>query len=196
MKQDISYKNCIILLSGFAGTGKLTTAKELVKDPSFRLVDNHTIANPILGLIPLDGFTPIPDSAWEKVAKIRDTVFETMRELSPSHFSFVITQEMIEGDPYPKLFYNLVTQLVADRKSTFFPVRLECNEAELVKRVKSANRRELHKTIDSDRSIHQVRNEKVFYSHHPNELTINNSDKSPKQVAGIILEHLKKIMPL
>lgn len=38
----MEYNNCIVLLIGFAGFGKLTTAKEIAKYPNFRLVDNHT----------------------------------------------------------------------------------------------------------------------------------------------------------
>ena len=45
------YENCIVLIMGFAGTGKLTTAKVLAKYPNFRLVDNHTWNNPMFNLV-------------------------------------------------------------------------------------------------------------------------------------------------
>lgn len=116
-------KNCIVLLMGFAGVGKLTIAKELASHPNFRLVDNHTWNNPIFNLINQDGITPLPETVWIKTGKICDVIFETMRELSPHDFSFVITQEMILDDEYPTLFYERVSQLATDRKAMFLPVR-------------------------------------------------------------------------
>ena len=97
MNNDRTYSNCIVLLMGFAGTGKLTIAKELAKYPNFRLVDNHTCINPIFNLITQEGVTPLSESAWRKAGKICDVIFETMLKLSPSHFSFVITQEMMKN---------------------------------------------------------------------------------------------------
>ncbi len=63
---------------GFAGVGKLTTAKELAKYPNFRLVDNHTWNNPIFNLVRQDGFTALPETVWEKSGKICDIVFEAI----------------------------------------------------------------------------------------------------------------------
>ncbi len=193
MKQNSNYENCIVLLMGFAGVGKLTTAKELVKHPNFKLADNHTWINPVFSLIQQDGLTPIPKAAWKKVGKIFDIVFETMQELSPSNFSFVLTGELIEGDEYPKIFYQRICQLAESRKSVFLPVRLECNEEAIVKRVKNIERRKHCKTIDADRSARLTRDSEVFHTNHRNEITIDNTDKSPEQVINIILKHLNKI---
>ena len=45
------YKNCIVLLMGFAVSGKLTTATALAKYPNFRLVDNHTWHDLIFNIV-------------------------------------------------------------------------------------------------------------------------------------------------
>lgn len=188
------YENCIVLLMGFAGSGKLTTAKELAKHPHFRLVDNHTWNNPIFNLIAQDGITSLPQAVWDKAGKICDAVFETMTELSPSHFSFVITQEMIQGDDYPILFYKRVCQLVDNRNAIFLPVRLECAEAELINRVQVPKRRDSFKTIDTERASFLSQNRKVFYTNHPNEITINNTDRQPREVARLIIGEISRIM--
>jgi len=193
MKHDFIYENCIILLMGFAGVGKLTTAKELAKYPNFKLVDNHTWINPVFGLINQDGVTQIPEATWKKVDKICDVVFETMGELSPNDFSFVITQGMIEGDDESEKFYRRICELVESRKSLFLPVRLECAEEAIVKRIQSAERRDKYKAIDAEWAAQLSRNNKVFQSGHSFEITINNTDKSPDQVARIIIDHLKKL---
>lgn len=67
MNSHSPYSNCIILLMGFAGVGKLTTAKELVKYPNFKLVDNHLWNNVIFRLIEQDGITPLPEKVWKKI---------------------------------------------------------------------------------------------------------------------------------
>ncbi len=190
----MQYTNCIVLIMGFAGSGKLTTAKELIKFPNFKLVDNHTWNNPIFNLINQDGFTPLPNAVWQKAGKICDVIFETMKELSPPDFSFVITQEMIEGDEHPKQFYQRVRQLARDRRALLIPVRLECEEIELIIRVGEIKRRDHYKTIDTERALHLVRHCSVFHTHHPNELTINNTTKTAAEVAGMIIRHIEKIM--
>lgn len=178
---------------GFAGVGKLTTAKELIKYPNFKLVDNHLWNNVVFRLIEQDGMTPLPKAVWEKSGKICDIVFETMRELSPKHFSFVLTQEMIEGDEYPQLFYKRVLDLVEYRKSTFLPVRLECSESELIKRVQIPSRRDACKTIHTGRASKLAREHQVFHTKHSNEATIDNTDLQPSEAAKIILEKLNEI---
>lgn len=191
-KVTMIYKNCIILLMGFAGSGKLTTAKELIKYLNFKLVDNHTWNNPIFNLINQDGMMPLPKTVWIKTRKICDVVFETMKELSPHDFSFVLTAEMIEGEDFAKSFYNQVCQLAIDRKALLLPVRLECEEVELTKRIREPNRRALFKTIDEQRASRLVQNHKVFYSKHPNEITIDDTKISAKEVARMIIDFLEK----
>lgn len=191
--KEVTYENCIVLIMGFAGSGKLTTAKELSKYPNFRLVDNHTWNNPIFNLINQDGFTPLPDSVWKQAGKICDIIFETMHELSPPNFSFVITQEMIQGVEFPKSFYQRVCQLAEDRKAILLPVRLECDEAELTNRVQNPERRDSYKTIDAERALRLSRHHEVFHSNHPNEIIINNTNTAPAETAKLIINKIDLI---
>jgi predicted kinase len=64
-------KNVIVYLVGFPGTGKLTVARELALLLNARVVDNHWINNPILGLIDSDRVTPFPEDVWDQIAKVR-----------------------------------------------------------------------------------------------------------------------------
>ncbi|KQV27111.1 hypothetical protein ASC97_24605 [Rhizobium sp. Root1203] len=54
-----------VLLIGFPGVGKLTTAKELRALISAKIVDNHWFNNPILRFLDEDGTTPLPKGIWE-----------------------------------------------------------------------------------------------------------------------------------
>ncbi len=65
----------VFLLTGFPGTGKLTVAGALrdlleADGETVRVVDNHWINNPILGLIDQDGITPLPQGVWERVGEV------------------------------------------------------------------------------------------------------------------------------
>ncbi len=194
MKKIKTYQNCLVLLMGFAGTGKLTIAKELAKHDNFKLIDNHSILNPVLNIVNQDGITPLPETVWINANKIWDVVFNTLTVLSPTYFSFVITQEMIEGDEFPKQFYHRINQLVAHRNSIFLPVRLLCTEQELIKRVKSTERQKLYKTIDADRASRLAIHHDVFHTHHANEITIDVTLKKPKDVVTLILNKLGNLL--
>jgi hypothetical protein len=87
---------------------------------------------------------------------------------------------------------NILLKLIG-----LFPkIRLEYDEAEIVKRVSSPERKDINKTTDIDRVINAVRDKKIFYSKHPNGITINNTSKSAVQVAKLILNTVEKIKSL
>ena len=183
----MEYKNCIIFIMGFTGVGKYVVAKEIAKYPHFKMVDSTVIENPVVSLLDMEALNyRVPAAAWQQVNKVRDAVFTTIRDLSPPHFSFVITYDMVEGDEFPKILFDMVQKLTNERKAYLLPVRLECSEAELVKRISSDTRKAL-----VDRAINMVRNKKVFYSHHPNEITIDSTGLSPAEAAKLILDDIK-----
>lgn len=59
-----------IYLTGKAGVGKYTIAKQLAEH-NFKILDNHLINNPIFSLLDLDRASPIPQDAWVAVSRIR-----------------------------------------------------------------------------------------------------------------------------
>jgi hypothetical protein len=86
----------VFFLIGYPGVGKHSIASAMVDHdhntfPRLVLVDNHYINNPIFGLLDVDGLKPVPSDAWRHVHTIRDAVFDTIRDLSPRDWSFVIT---------------------------------------------------------------------------------------------------------
>jgi hypothetical protein len=75
-------KNVTVYLVGFSGAGKLTVARELAVPLRARVVDNHWINNPILGLLDNDRVTPFPTAVWDPVDKVRQVVLDTIATLS------------------------------------------------------------------------------------------------------------------
>lgn len=187
----MKYKNCIVLITGFPGSGKLTTAMELSKKAEFKLAASYIVNKPILNLVHHDGVTLPPEAVWEKIEKIWDIVYETIMEISPKEFNFVFTRPLINSYDYSKKFYDRVYDLATIRNSQFLPVRLECKSKELQKRIQSEERHTLGKIIAPERAIFLSNNHEVFRSGHPNELTINNTTLEPSQVVDLILKRLK-----
>jgi hypothetical protein len=84
-------KNVMVYLVGFSGTGKLTVGRELALLLKARVVDNHSINNPILGLIENDRVTPFPEGVWDQIAKVRQAVLDAIATLSAPESNFDMT---------------------------------------------------------------------------------------------------------
>lgn len=194
MTEKVIIENCIILLMAIAGSGKRTVGEELCKMSNFKLAHHHYWTDPIVRLLGDDSsvWWTLTDPAWGKLNEARDVVFSTMTDVCPPSSSFVITFEMLDGDPWHKIFYDRVLDVVAKKKAIFLPVRLLCNEMELLDRVQSDDRKKYFKTHDVDLIRDRVRTKKVYFSGHDNEITINNTSMSPVEVSQSILDHLQK----
>src|SRR4029453_3989564 len=115
-------QNTIIVLIGFAGTGKFTIGRELCERTGAKLIDNHLINNPVFKVLNADGITPLPSGVWDKVKSVRAIVYDSIRELSPPDLSFVFTIELIESSPGDRQGFVDLEQLAAGRGSLFVPV--------------------------------------------------------------------------
>jgi hypothetical protein len=135
--------NTIIYLIGFGGTGKLTIAKELAKLENFKIVDNHLINNPVFNFVDLS--EGVPSYAWPQVRKIREAVYETIANYSPSEMNFIFTNELFEFSDDDKLIYEKVKAIAESRKSDFFPVRLLVGTEEHKKELKRRDENRLSK---------------------------------------------------
>ncbi|MBN9289025.1 MAG: hypothetical protein BGO43_01620 [Gammaproteobacteria bacterium 39-13] len=182
--------NTIIYLIGFAGTGKLTIAKEIIAKTNMKLVSNHLINNPVLSLIHADGKTPLPAEVWQNIAKIRDVVFDAVAHLSPAEYSFIFTNELIEGNEIDLKIYRKIESIAAQRGSKFLPIRLICEVDELCKRVVSEERKINHKMIDADAARQQFIKTKVLTPDHSNTFTLDVTHITAKQAADVILKRL------
>lgn len=186
------HENRIILLMGFAGTGKRTVGEALSHKTHFKYVHHHSWIDPILNLLGDDYnvWWELKEPAWEKLNAARDVIFSTIADVCPPSSSFIISFEMIDKDPYHKIFYNKVMEIVDKRKAHFLPVRLTCNEAELVTRIQSEDRKKYFKTRDVELIQMRSREHEVFHTNHPDEITIDTTAKSPEQVVKIIMDKL------
>lgn len=191
----MNYENVIILLMGFAGTGKRTIGQELSKLENFRFVHHHDWIDPILNLLGTNSLVwwDLNQDGWKKINDVRDIIFSTIADVSPRNFNFIITFELVDKDPYHQIFYNKLLEVVEKRHATFMPVRLICNEAELVERLQSTDRNQYLKLSDKELAQKRVREQQVFYSGHKNEISIDVTNLTAIVSAKKILDALKSI---
>ena len=194
MKNIKNHENTIILLMGIAGSGKRTVGEALRHlDNSFKLVHQHTAwVDPILNLLGDDSsvWWSLTADGWQKINEARDVILSTIADVCPKSSNFIITFEMWDKDPYHLEFYKKVLNVVKKRDALFVPVRLICDENNLVSRIQEKDRRHYFKTHDPELAKQRFKEKTVFYSNHKNELTLDISNISPENAAEEILKHI------
>lgn len=178
-------KTTIIYLTGKPGVGKYTIAKILARNYGFIVCDNQLINNPIFELLQYDGYTKIPDFAWESIGRIRAEIFDFLTKIPESNY--VLTNNLYEDDGDSSL-YAQVKKMAETRGSLFVPVRLLINQDEHLKRVTNPNRRERWKSIDPQDVYDKTPLLSII---HPNLLELDISNLSPEYAAQTIMNHIK-----
>ena len=189
----VGFNNTMVLLTGFAGTGKYSIGRELCRRTGAKLLDNHLINNAIFTVVDADGIKPLPAGVWDKIKIIRRVVYESIRELSPAHLSFVFTMELRESDPRDHKGFADLVNLAAARQSLFIPIRLVCDVEELCRRVVNPARAERLKALSAENARRKSAEDAVLHPHHPNLRTIDVTAKSPAEAADIILQEIDLI---
>ena len=182
--------NTIIVLIGFAGTGKYTIGRELATRTGAKLIDNHLINNSLFTAINADGITPLPAEIWPKIRQIRQIVYETIRELSPPRLSFIFTVQLIDEDPLDHAAFRDLLGLAEGRGSLFVPVRLLCEVDELCRRVVSPSRAAMLKQISPEVTRKTVSARSLLTPAHPNLRTIDVTHRSVPESAMKILQEV------
>ena len=186
-------KNTIVVLIGFAGTGKYTIGRELADGTGAKLIDNHLINNPLFTAINADGVTPLPPQIWEKVRRARHLVYETIRELSPSGSSFVFTIQLSEEDKDDHAAFADLVELATVRRSLLVPICLICEVEELCRRIASPGRAAMLKQITAEAARQRAESKSVLIPRHPYVRTIDVTRKSASESAAEILDYVMSI---
>ncbi len=185
MKSDTK----IIYLSGKPGFGKYTIAKALASKYGFIICDNQLINNPIFELLQYDGYTSIPEFAWDSIARIRTEIIKFLTKIPEN--SYVLTNNLYESERDRNL-YEQVKYMAEARDSLFIPVRLSLNQQEHLKRGTQPERRIRWKSIDPQDVYIEA---PLLSISHPHFLELEVSNLSAEDAADEIMNHIEKLKP-
>lgn len=198
MPRKIASQNrtAVLLLIGFSGTGKYTIGKVLQhrlidQGGQARLIDNHYVNNPIFGLLDIDGVRPVPAGTWERVGEVRDAIVATIATLSPKEWSFIFTNDLIDG-PQDREWFARLESLAAARGSAFLAVRLLCEPEELYRRIARPDRQARLKSTSPDWIKSRIATEQVLDPQSPATLTLDVTSMPPDEAADRILARLSE----
>ena len=176
---------------GFAGSGKLTIARELAPRLPAILVDNHFINNVVLGLIEPDGVTPLAPGVWVNIRKVIAVVLETIQHHAKPGRSFVFTNEILEGEPLAEQSCADIAKVADARGATYLPVRLLIKPEELALRVASPERASKLKEIDAVAALRKAQTRRVYAPPNHKCLDIEVTSLSPIHAAEEIALHVR-----
>jgi hypothetical protein len=183
----------MLVLIGFAGTGKYTIGRELCERTGARLIDNHLINDPIFRVVNADGVTPLPARVWDRVKEVRAAVYKAIRELSPPDTGFVFTMELRESKPEDHRALRDLEHLAAARQSRFIPIRLICGVEELCRRVADPSRVAMLKEISPELARKKSVEEEVLNVAHPNLRTLDVTKRTASGSVDAILDEVSSI---
>ncbi|MGL4812679.1 MAG: AAA family ATPase, partial [Beijerinckiaceae bacterium] len=123
----------VIVIIGWPGCGKKTIAARLANHLDARLIDNHTLLNPVEALLERT------DAAWRPMrAEIRSLVLAYARRgATRSHLIF--TEALADETNDRKLFADFIA-LSHARKNVLIPVVLDCSLEENLRRLQMPER--------------------------------------------------------
>ena len=188
-----AFENTMVVLIGFAGTGKYTIGRELCERTGARLIDNHLINDPIFRVVNADGVTPLPARVWDKVKEVRTIVYKAIRELSPPGMGFVFTMELRESNPEDHKAFRDLERLAGARQCRFIPIRMICGVEELCRRVADPARVAMLKEIRPEIARKKFAEDSVLNVPHVNQRTLDVTKRTASGSVDAILDEVSSI---
>jgi hypothetical protein len=182
----------IVHLLGPAGVGKLTVARELSVLLPGKVVDNHWINNPILGLLDNDRMTPFPVEAWQQTSRVRSAVLDTIAMIASRRANFILTNELYADEPDAADIVMQVRRCAELRDAIYVPVRLSCDASHLAARIVSEDRAARLKSMDAFAAERNAIRD-ILKTGSPFELTLDTSDATARSTADVIIGHFRRI---
>ncbi len=115
-------------------------------------------------------------------------MLDTMTEMSPPEYSFVLTNVLFESDE-DREHYADIEGMAKARKALFIPVRLLCSVEENKKRIVMPDRAARFKEINPEAAAMNAKDKEVLKAAHPNVLTLDVTNLTARESAQAILAH-------
>ncbi|OGM41690.1 hypothetical protein ABOM_009911 [Aspergillus bombycis] len=181
----------LIHINGFPGTGKLTTAQQILQlfashSTDIKLIHNHLLVNPADAVLhrTQPGYQPLRHA-------LRTAVFTSLvSEPATYHTTYLFTDFQISNDQGISVCMEYA-QAARDRGCLFIPIVLVCDEAVNLERVIRSDR-EIHGKLMDVELLKSFRNGAPVYrfSDRKEFLEIDVTDLQPEDVARRIWGHV------
>jgi len=173
----------LIFLYGAPSSGKLTIAKELINQTSFKLFHNHLTVDLVSSLIDNGS-----DEFFKFCDDLRSLVFKRCSDLGIP--GLVFTNCYSHPEDYD--FAMKTKKVVENGGGEVYFIHLKCNLDELKRRVVSESRKNSKKLKDPIK-LETVINKWDFYTEIPgvDNLILNNTELSAAEAARKIMEYFK-----
>lgn len=173
----------LIFIYGPPASGKLTVAKELSSITGYRIFHNHLTIDLVASVFDRESeiFRPL----------IRKYRLDMIRRAAEEGIPGLIFTFMFRGKENADYVKKLVNAVERAKGCVLF-VQLCCQPDELLRRVKYPSRKKFGKITDK-KTLKEKMEQFDLFSHirHKNNLTIDNTEITPKKVAQMIKNHYK-----
>lgn len=172
-------------LIGPPGSGKRTVGLALAELTGAALLDNHLFNDAVFRPYGADGLRPIPDEIHALAAQVRKLGLEAAR-LAPPDVSQIFTSYLTNRPSGPAAL-QWVRDLAAARTAIYVPVWLECDVAELERRIILPERLERAKMRDPA-MLRAALETSGILAPPPDALRLNTSVLAPPEAARQIAD--------
>lgn len=189
--EDI-FSGVIVYVIGYSGVGKRTIAKEIVKLTAIKLIDRTVVHDLIFKITnKKDGLSK---KSIRHITSIREILLDVILDCARMEQSFIITDELYQGNFEHKNTYHKVKYIAEKRGSVFIPVRLLCETDVIVKRFTSKDRSNEFKNTVPETAIENINKNAILTFSHPNLIQIDTTDLTPRDSAKLIVAKMEKIL--
>jgi len=173
----------LVFIYGPPAAGKLTVAKEVAKLTGYKMFHNHMTVDLVSSILDRKS-----KSFWKLVDLYRLEMFETASKENIDGLIFTFVYDAPGDNPFIK---ETVKRVEKHGGKVCF-VQLYCDVPELMSRVRHPSRRNFTK-IRTKTVMKRVLGKRDVFSKVPfkNNLSIDNTDLSPKRAAGKIVSHFR-----